>query len=46
MDGLGLGVDAINGHIEKFQQMIFGEFKESKGKMDNQFTDFIDMISN
>ena len=44
MDGLGLGVDAINGHIEKFQQMIFGEFKESKGKMDNQFTDFIDMI--
>ena len=44
MDGLGLGVDAINGHIKDFQKMIFGEFKESKGKMDNQFTDFIDMI--
>ena len=30
--------------LKNFQKMIFGEFKESKGKMDNQFTDFIDMI--
>ena len=44
MDGLGLGVDAINAQLQNLQQMIFGEFKDSKGKMDNQFTDFIDMI--
>ena len=30
MDGLGLGVDAINGHIEKFQQMILENLRSQR----------------
>ena len=44
MDGLGSGVDAFNARIADLQEYLRGEFKDSKGKMDGQFTDFIDMI--
>ena len=44
MDGLSSGVDAFNARIADLQEYLRGEFKDSKGKMDGQFTDFIDMI--
>lgn len=44
MNGFGEGVDSMNDIIGNFQEYIRGEFKDSKGKMDNQFTDFIERI--
>ena len=42
--GFGEGINSIDNIIKKTQEWIRDSFKDSKGKMDTQFTDFIGTI--
>ena len=42
--GFGEGIDSMDNIIKKTQEWIRDSFKDSKGKMDTQFTDFIGTI--
>ena len=42
--GFGEGINSIDNIIKKLQEWIRDSFKDSKGKMDTQFTDFIGTI--